>query len=367
MLLRLLLAVSALAVTASALAATSYASALDRAVSLEQQGDMERARQAYAEVAALAQAEEKRGALLGLARVARAENRLSDARAIYAQLLADNTSDVDATNGMAWLALANNQVRQAEAGFQQALAMNPENAEAHTGLAHAAQTFPYQLDVRGSWLNNRYGHLWGASANLVAALDARQTVDAAIRRNSADIGLLDQLTSTRLRPSTALALGYGWQIHNRYGFRVEAENIERSGLSTQRRLGVEGNYQLTTSLRLSGGLRQSFGSGWRSQLRFVGINYALGSGWEAAARIYSEHNKESDSNRNALAVEAIRHGPGRMLWVVGASHGTKPSATDVYARTVFPVGPQDAILATLRRLSLNHETQVELGWRKYWN
>ncbi|MFG5778440.1 hypothetical protein ACFIQF_15360 [Comamonas sp. J-3] len=365
--IRFLFAASALAVSATAFAAPSYAPALERAVALEQKGEWAAARQGYAEVAELAQAEEKRGALLGLARVARAENRLSDARAIYAQLLANNASDVDATNGMAWLALANNQVREAQTGFQQALAMSPDNAEAQTGLQHAAQTFPYQLDVRGSWLNNRYGHLWGASANLVAALDSRQTVDVALRRNSADIGLLDQLTSTRLRPSTAVALGYGWQIPQRYGVRVEAEHVDRSGLSTQQRLGIEGNYQLTTSLRVSAGIRQSFGTGWRSQLRIVGLSYALGNGWEVATRVYSEHNKEFDTNRNAVAVEAIRHGPGHMLWVVGASHGTSPSATDVYARTVFPVGRQDAILATLRRLSLNHETQVELGWRKYWN
>lgn len=362
-----LLALSAAVAAATVFAASPQDSAFDRALSFERNGQFELAHRAYDEAIRDSNPEARRSALLGLARVARAQTRLQDARAIYAELLTLNPSDLEAINGMAWVALADHDVSQAQQGFRKTLRLSPENAEAISGLTHSDQTTRYQLDVKGSWLNNDFGSLWGGSLGFSAAIDARQMVDAAVRRNSVDVGLLDQPTVSRLAPSTSVVLGYRWQIPSSYSVRVSAEQIERSTFASQRRLGIEGEYQLIDGLRLSGGFRQSVGTGWRSQLRHVGLGVELGAGWQAVARIYSERNIELDTHRRALALEAVRQGPGPMLWVMGASHGTSPNATDVYGRAVLPVGNQGAILATIRHLSLNRETQVELGWRKSWN
>ncbi|MEJ5128802.1 tetratricopeptide repeat protein [Comamonas sp. MYb21] len=367
MFLKPLLAGSIALAAASVFAAPAQQPALERAQNLEHSGQFELAREIYSESAASSNPGDKRAALLGLARVARAQSQLSQARGIYAQILAEDPADPEAKNGMAWVLLADYDVAQARQGFGQTLEAHPHNAEALAGLAQSDNVFRYQLDAKGSYLRNDVGKLWGGSLGFSTAIDARQVLDVDLRRNSVDVGPLDRPTDSRLLPSTSVAVGYRWQVPSYYSIRLSAEHIERDDTATQRRLGVEGEYQITEGLLLSGGLRQSFGSGWRSQLRHLGLGIGLGAGWQAVVRLYSEHNIDQDSHRRALALEAVRQGPGHMLWVLGTSHGTSPNATDVYGRAVLPIGQQGAILATIRHLSLNRETQVELGWRKYWN
>src|SRR5690242_7365672 len=78
-----------------------------------------------------------RPAILGLARVARSQNRLDEARGLYERLLAVNPKDPDALDGLAWLALAERNREQAQAGFKQVLAIAPDNEEATVGLSQA--------------------------------------------------------------------------------------------------------------------------------------------------------------------------------------------------------------------------------------
>src|SRR6516162_10329582 len=71
------------------------------------------ARKVYEQI--LARDPTSRPAILGLARVARSQNRLDEARKLYERLLAVNAKDPEALNGMAWLALAERDREQARA------------------------------------------------------------------------------------------------------------------------------------------------------------------------------------------------------------------------------------------------------------
>ena len=121
-------------------------STFDHVVVLEQASQMDAARAGYQDI--LKQHPDARAALLGLARVARAQFRFDEARAIYLDLLSKQADDVDAINGLAWIALVNRHVNEARSGFDQALDTQPANAEAKAGLAAASQTHRYHIVLK---------------------------------------------------------------------------------------------------------------------------------------------------------------------------------------------------------------------------
>ena len=106
--------------------------ALELGFTLEAQHPRE-ARKVYEQI--LARDPASRAATLGLARVARSQNRLDEARGLYERLLAVNPEDPEALNGMAWLALAERNREQARAGFEHVLTIAPGNEEAKLGLS----------------------------------------------------------------------------------------------------------------------------------------------------------------------------------------------------------------------------------------
>jgi tetratricopeptide (TPR) repeat protein len=106
--------------------------ALELGFTLEAQHPRE-ARKLYEQI--LAREPASRTAMLGLARVARRQNRLDEAHGLYQRLLTIDPKDPEALNGMAWLALAERNREQARAGFEHVLAIAPGNEEAKLGLA----------------------------------------------------------------------------------------------------------------------------------------------------------------------------------------------------------------------------------------
>lgn len=338
-----------------------------QALTLEQKGEFSQARSLYEQAAQTSEPQARRAALLGLARVARGQMRLDEARDIYRQLLARDTADVESINGLAWADLADHDVAEARTGFGKALTLQPGNAEATAGLVHAGNTWRYQLDVKGSYLHNDLGGRGGGSVVLAAALDARQSVEAALRRNAAEEGLIDRPLTGFAIASTAARISYRWQQPGLRSFTLAYEQVDRQGLPGQHRLSAAADVRVSEGVRLTGGVRQSSGTGWHSQLFHLGVGVALGSHWEAVATAYSERDKERDTQRRVVALEAVRQGPGRMLLVFGASHGRAPRASEVYGRAVLPLTAQGALLLTARRLTLNRESQLEIGWRHSWN
>ena len=118
-----------------------------------------------------------RPATLGLARVARSQNRLDEARGLYERLLAVNPKDPDALNGMAWLALAERNREQGQAGFEHVLAIAPDNEEAKIGLSMAPDVYRYLLDTSATLVSTAQGTSWGFGARGMAGITPYDTLE----------------------------------------------------------------------------------------------------------------------------------------------------------------------------------------------
>jgi tetratricopeptide (TPR) repeat protein len=117
------------------------------------------ARKVYEQI--LAHDPASRPAILGLARVARSQNRLDEARRLYDRLLAVNPKDPEALNGLAWLALAERNREQAQAGFEHVLAIAPDNGKLKDRLA--PDVYRCLLDTSATWCRRRR-HVLGSGA-----------------------------------------------------------------------------------------------------------------------------------------------------------------------------------------------------------
>lgn len=336
--------------------------ALDQAAALEHAGEFDAASSFYNQ--ALSMVPGSRHALLGLARVARAQYRFNDARAIYADLLQRDPQDGEATNGMAWIALANHQSDAARSGFNAVLAKEPGNAEALAGIAGIEASRRFQLDVVGGGLRNDSGTAWGGGVSLLAALDATSTLEFTARRNSRELATANPLDSTTL-PSSMLRLGYRWQIPGRYGLALAVENRERKNDPTERRLEASAHARVNERLQVFGGVRKGFGTGWDSRVVHAGATFAISGPWEVTTTLFSERRPGFGSSQ-VFAADLVRQGPGDALLVLGASRGNNPNLTDVHGRAVFPVGKDRAIVVTARHNTFKRESELELGWRQYW-
>ena len=336
---------------------------LDEAASLEHSGRFIKAGALYAE--ALSVVPGSRHARLGLARVARAQYRLDDARVIYEDLLRSDPDDFEAANGMAWLALANYRSDEAREGFNAVLAKQPGNAEALAGLAGTRSQYRYRLDVSGGPFHSDPGTAWGGEARLSAALDASGSVEVALRHNSRELATANPLDAATL-PSNVLRLGYGWQVPGKHGVVLAYEHRDRKDDPTEQRLEASANTWVTDGVQLSGGLRKGFGTGWNATLAQAGVTVRVGGPWEITTTGYWER-RAGGGSREALALDLVRQGPGHALLVVGASRANNPTLTDVHGTVVFPIGKDRALTATVRRNTFRGESQLELGWRQFWN
>lgn len=335
---------------------------LDQAATLEHAGNFDAASGLYNQ--ALSMVPGSRHALLGLARVARAQYRLREAQAIYAGLLQRDPQDAEANNGMAWIALANHQNDAARAGFNAVLAKEAANAEALAGLAGAQASRRFQLDVVGGALHNDGGTAWGGGASLVAALDATSSLEFGARRNSRELATANPLESSTL-PSSVLRMGYRWQIPGRYGLALAVENRERKNDPTERRVEAAAHARVNEGLQLFGGLRKGFGTGWNSRVLHAGATFAISGPWEVTTTLFSER-RPGFGSAQVFAADLVRQGPGDALLVIGASRGNNPNLTDVHGRVVLPVGKDRAVVVTARHNSFKRESELELGWRQYW-
>ncbi|MBH1965376.1 MAG: tetratricopeptide repeat protein [Comamonadaceae bacterium] len=345
-----------------ALAQVPIQSQLERATTLEQSGDFDAAENLYKQVLELDSV--SRPALLGLARVARAQYRLHDARTIYDQMLQRDPQDIDAQNGMAWIALANYQTDTARNGFNAVLAREPANAEAAAGLAGTDATHRFHMDVVGSRVHNETGSAWGGGVSLKAALDARNSFELGLHHNSRELLVANQLDPSRL-PSNVLRLGYRWQVPGDYGLGLVYENRDRKDSPTEQRLELSVSKQLNQRWEVFGAVRKSFGPGWGNRLVQAGATVSLVGPWALTTTLYSGYTPDFGHSHAVVADLFYRNNAGAML-VLGASHGTNPNFNDVHGRAVIPVGRNNALLVTARYNSFKRESELELGWRLYW-
>ncbi|MDP1604267.1 MAG: tetratricopeptide repeat protein [Legionella sp.] len=106
--------------------------ALELALTYEQAGQQKEANTIYQQI--LRQEPDNKAALLGSARILRANNKPQQAQLIYTYLLSKNPNDTDALNGMGWIELAKNNLPRSIHFFESSLKIMPTNEEAKIAL-----------------------------------------------------------------------------------------------------------------------------------------------------------------------------------------------------------------------------------------
>ena len=336
-----------------------------QAVKKEHAGQMEEAGRDYQAV--LNQLPNSVDAMLGLARVARSRFDMDEARAYYNRILTADPNNVDAINGMGWLDLADREVAQARGKFNRALELQPANDEGKIALDASKDIYRYRLNVVGGQFHNNQGQAWTGGVGFSVELDDLNTFEVGMNRNSKELISANPLDASTL-PSTSWHLKYAWQMTGRGGFAVEYENRDRTNYPTEQRLKLSGNFSPTKGVRVLGGVWEGFGTGWKSRTVLAGVGVMITGPWEVVGTVYSQSQPNSV---RAGVLDLVHYGTGDAMWMVGLGHTTSfantPSGSDIHGKMVYRLTRDSALLLSARYSTLRHESQVELGWRKYWN
>lgn len=338
------------------------APALELAVTYEWRGEPKKARALYDAV--LAETPDSRPAQLGLARVARQQNRAADARTIYTQLLARNPDDVEARTGMAWLDLDNKHFDRARDQFQAVLKTHPDNEEAKTGLDRVAEGWRYQLDAGATLYSLAAGTAYGGGGRLQIDLNSTDSLIFGLAHNTRELPTENPYDPTPL-PSNVGGIGFQRLVPGRYHWGISYEYRERDDFPGENRVQIDFGSYLTRTVQWFGGVRQGFPSPWKNRLIYLGLTAPVIERWNATLTGYLGHNQTARDNQSVV-FDMTREGPGQLLYSVGAGYAFDPDSFIVHGRVVWPVTVKQALTFGTEYRTFGHEVVAVLGWRFNW-
>jgi tetratricopeptide (TPR) repeat protein len=339
--------------------------ALELGFTLEAEHPRE-ARKAYEQI--LARAPGLRPALLGLARVARSQNRLDEARALYERLLAVNAQDPDALNGMAWLALANRNREKGRAGFEHVLTIAPDNEEARIGLSKAPDVYRYLLDTTGAMVSTSQGTSWGFGARGMAGVTAFDTLELGWQHFTNELQTVSAIGLATL-PSDDITVGYHRLMPLSYAFSLVYDYRGHASLPTEHWIDGSVAFYLTDWLRWFGGYRQAFGAfQYNGRLVRSGFSATFAPSWEATATVYNSAQAIFNNYQNlwTWVFEITHYGPRNLLVVAGVGYSPLIDNVDLHARAILPVTDRIALQLIAAHNSINADTRVTAGLRFTW-
>lgn len=339
--------------------------ALELGFTLEAEHPRE-ARQVYEQI--LARDPASRPALLGLARVARSQNRLEEAHALYQRLLAANPKDPDALNGMAWLALANRNREEAKAGFEHVLTIQPDNEEAKIGLSKAPDVYRYLLDVNGMLVSTAQGNSWGFGARAMAGITAYDTLELGWQHFTNELQTVSFIGFATL-PSDDFTVGYHRLVPLSYAFSLVYDYRAHKSLPTEHWIDGSVAFYLTDWLRWFGGYRQAFGGlQYDGRLIRTGFSATFAPSWEATATVYNSAQAVFNNYQNlwTWVFEITHYGPRNLLLVGGVGYSPLINNVDLHGRAILPVTDRIALQLIAAHNSINADTRVTAGLRFTW-
>lgn len=339
--------------------------ALELGFTLEAEHPRE-ARQVYDQI--LARDPASRPALLGLARVARSQNRLEEAHALYQRLLAANPKDPDALNGMAWLALANRNREEAKAGFEHVLTIQPDNEEAKIGLSKAPDVYRYLLDVNGMLVSTAQGNSWGFGARAMAGITAYDTLELGWQHFTNELQTVSFIGFATL-PSDDITVGYHRLVPLSYAFSLVYDYRGHTSLPTEHWIDGSVAFYLTDWLRWFGGYRQAFGGlQYDGRLIRTGFSATFAPSWEATATVYNSAQAVFNNYQNlwTWVFEITHYGPRNLLLVGGVGYSPLINNVDLHGRAILPVTDRIALQLIAAHNSINADTRVTAGLRFTW-
>jgi tetratricopeptide (TPR) repeat protein len=339
--------------------------ALELGFTLEAQHPRE-ARKLYEQI--LARDHASRPAALGLARVARSENRLDDARGLYERLLAVNPKDPDALNGMAWLALAERNREEARAGFEHVLTIAPGNEEAKLGLSKTPDVYRYLLDTTATSVSTSQGSSWGFGARGEAGITAFDTLEAGWYHFTNELQTVSE-TGVATLPSDDITVGYHRLVPLSYGVSLYYDYRGHDDLPTEHWIGGSIDFYLTDSLRWFGGYRQAFGAfQYNGRLIQTGLSAKIAPSWEVTGTVYDSAQAIFNNYQNLWTgvVDVTYYGPRSLLLVGGVGYSPLIDNLDLHARAILPVTDRIALQLIAAHNSTNDDTRATAGLRVTW-
>jgi Tfp pilus assembly protein PilF len=324
------------------------------------------ARKVYEQI--LARDPASRPALLGLARVARSQNRLDEARALYERLLAVNAQDPEALNGMAWLALANRNREEGRAGFEHVLTIVPGNEEARIGLSKAPDVYRYLLDANGAMVSTSQGTSWGFGARGMAGITAFDTLELGWQHFTNELQTVSFIGFATL-PSDDITVGYHRLMPLSYAFSLVYDYRGHASLPTEHWIDGSVAFYLTDWLRWFGGYRQAFGAiQYDGRLIRSGLSATFAPSWEATATVYNSAQAVFNNYQNlwTWVFEITHYGPRNLLLVGGVGYTPLIDNVDLHARAILPVTDHIALQLIAAHNSINADMRVTAGLRFTW-
>jgi hypothetical protein len=309
-----------------------------------------------------------RPALLGLARIARGEYRLDDARMIYEQLLRTHPNDLDATNGLAWVALANRRREQGRAGFEHVLTLDPNNSEARIGLTKVDDVYRNVVEATGTLVSTSQGTSWGFGGRGLFGITALDTVELGSTHYTRELQTLTAV-GVAVLPSDDITLGYHRLVPLRYAVSLTYDYRAHSGLPTEHWFDGGVNFYLTDYLQWFGGYRQMFGAfQWDGRVLRTGLAISLSDSWQVTATVFDAAQAIYKNYQPIVSgvFDVTYYGPRNMLVVAGAGYSPAISNLDLHVRTILPVTDRVAVQIVVAHNSVNADTRASVGLRVNW-
>jgi tetratricopeptide (TPR) repeat protein len=324
------------------------------------------ARKVYEQI--LAQDPASRPATLGLARVARSQNRLDEARALYDRLLAANPKDPEALNGLAWLALAERNRAQAQAGFEHVLTIAPDNEEAKTGLSMAPDVYRYLLDTSATMVSTSQGTSWGFGARGMAGITPYDTLELGEYHFTNELQTVTAIGVATL-PSNDITLGYHRLVPLSYAVSLVYDYRGHANLPTEHWVEGSVDFYLTDWLRWFGGYRQSFGGfQYDGHLIRTGVSATIAPSWEVTGTVYDSQQAIFNNYQNLWTgvIDVTYYGPRNLLLTGGVGYSPLIDNLDLHGRAILPVTDRIALQLIAAHNSVNADTRVTAGLRFTW-
>ena len=329
-------------------------------------GHPRKARKVYEQI--LARDPASRPALLGLARVARSQNRLDEAHGLYERLLAVNPKDPEALNGMAWLALADRNRERGRAGFEHVLTIEPDNNEAKIGLSKAPDVYRYLLDASSMLVSTTQGNSAGFGARGMAGVTAFDTLELGWQHFTNELQTVSFIGFATL-PSDDITVGYHRLVPLSYAFSLVYDYRGHTSLPTEHWIDGSVAFYLTDWLRWFGGYRQAFGGlQYDGRLIRSGFSATFAPSWEATATVYNSAQAVFNNYQNlwTWVFEITHYGPRNLLLVGGVGYSPLIDNIDLHARAILPVTDRVAVQLIAAHNSSNADMRVTAGLRFTW-
>ncbi len=336
---------------------------LELAVTYEWHHELNKAKALYQSV--LASNPASRPALLGIARVARAQYQLRQATDTYVDLLTRDTNDIEALNGQGQLALIDKKFELARTNFKRVLSMQADNGEAQQGLQQLDQAWRYQLDLQGGIVHLQQGQAYTGSSKLLMALDAKNTIEFGIGKNSRELPGYNPTDQTPL-PKTFFRTGYQYFIPGQHGWGISYDYRLRQNLGAENRIEINGNQYFTERIRGFTGIRYSFPSQWQSHLIYGGMAFPIipSRFWNITISGYYGH--QNQINTRTLIIDVNREGPGRFFYNFGTGYSIDPHDFMVHGRFIIPLSQKLALTFSIERRTFNKAIELNAGVRMFF-